>query len=195
MDQMKDGIVNTLLERARSYEEALEFEKAANCFARAWTRTKESMQYSHISSVREYDMHYHNEEFLADWIQDYSLLLLTCYEDTKNIRYLEKRISFVDDISPYLQQDEFIRVNLMTEKAEALFFLDRKAEAFSVLQKEIQKNPAWSTGYMKLAELYEEDGNYETALQVLIEAKNNPEIDDIDEIHYRINMLEDLKNK
>lgn len=133
--------------------------------------------------------HPHLSPPISHWLGDLEMELHNAGLDDP--RYFEHRLRFVHEyLALFPDVDDDYYVTLRRAEGDALWLLDRQAEAEAVFQSLVEKLPDQAWGYIGWADQYNwgagHPTDYPRAEAILLQALDRPELDD------RLSVLERL---
>lgn len=154
---------------------------ACDHWLEAWELVKQ-MTTPEIHTVEAFDEAHPGLQYpLLDWSNDLEVELHNA--GLKDPRYFEHRIRFAHEyLAHFPDVDDDTYVNLRRAEGEALWLLDRPAEAETVYQALIEKLPDQAWGYIGWSDEYTwghgHPLDYERAEALLQQALDRPQLDD-----------------
>jgi predicted Zn-dependent protease len=164
---------------------------AAGCdqWLMAWEVVKQ-MTTVDIRNTAAFDRQHRGlTEYVANWCQDFEMELGNAGRDAP--RYHEARVRYVREfLALFPDESDLVYLNMRRAEGDALWDLDRRAEAESVFRALVERQPDEAWGYIGWADRYwlldDSPKEYETAEAILRRALDRPNL------HDRADLLERL---
>jgi tetratricopeptide (TPR) repeat protein len=173
---------------------------AAGCdqWLLAWEVVKQ-LTTADIRSTEAFDrQHRRLSEYVSNWCQDFEMELGNAGRDAP--LYYEARVRYVREfLALFPDESSLVYLNMRRAEGEALWDLDRRAEAEAVFSALVERLPDEAWGYIGWADRYwlmdDSPKEYDTAEAIMLRALERPNLQDRSDLLERLVDLYDAWGK
>jgi tetratricopeptide (TPR) repeat protein len=155
--------LDACMQKGYEYAKKLQEKEAVSVWQSYWQDVKWMMQRWEIPTVRAFDKHLMQSQYLFNWIQDFDMALDNASRADQSIN--ETRLRFCTEVIPLFDPGKDLNSiqNMRRAIAESHFNMGRIEEADKIFEQGLEEDPGWTWGWIGWADCYAFSRNSESA--------------------------------